>query len=185
MLKKLLKLYFKITGWKIVNDFPSDIKKGILLFAPHTSYSDFKIGRITFYIYGTNIKFLIKKEVFVFPFNFLIKMLGGIPVDRKNNKNLTEKIAEKLIKSDDLIIMIAPEGTRKPAKRWRKGFYQMALKANVPIILSFIDYKKKECGILDIIYPTGDYEKDLEKIISYYKDISPKYPQNFILPEIK
>jgi 1-acyl-sn-glycerol-3-phosphate acyltransferase len=86
-------------------------------------------------------------------------------------------------KNKDTHLIICPEGTRKAVKHWKKGFYLIAQGANVPIILGFIDYKKKYCGIERIFYPTGDYEKDLAEIWDYYKDIKAKHPEGFNLDE--
>ncbi len=183
MLKLLSKLYLRLIGWKIKGNFPHNIKKAVILFAPHTSFSDFYIGRAAFYILGINIKFLIKKEVFRFGIGPFLKLMGGIPVDRSRKTDIVDQIVEKLNNSEHLIIMVAPEGTRKLQKRWKKGYYYIALKAKVPIILGYMDYKKKEGGVFEVVYPSGDYEDDFKKIRDFYKGVTAKYPENFAVPE--
>ncbi len=170
----------KILGWKVINTFPN-VPKCVILVAPHTSNWDFIIGKLAYSSLGRTANFLIKKEWFVFPFNLFFKSIGGIPVERNKNTNLTTALAAEFSKHDKLHLAITPEGTRKPVKEWKKGFYFIATKANVPLLLIGLDYGKKVASILDIFYTTGDYRTDIVKIKSYYKDIKGKHPENFIL----
>lgn len=170
----------KILGWKVVNIQP-DVPKCVIIVAPHTSNWDFVIGKLAYSSIGRTANFLIKKEWFVFPFNLFFKSIGGIPVARNKNNSMTKVLAKEFEKHDKLQLAITPEGTRKPVKEWKKGFYFIALKAQVPILLIGLDYAKKEAIMLDLFYPSGDYEADLIKIKSYYKDIKGRHPENFIL----
>jgi len=82
-----------------------------------------------------------------------------------------------LLQKDSLMLIIAPEGTRSLVKRWKQGFYHIALQANVPLILSYLDYQKKHIGFGPVVYPTGDYDKDLQQVQAFYKDKVGKYPE--------
>ena len=147
--------------------------------APHTSNWDFYIGIIGFWSLGVNAKLLIKKEAFKPGIGFILKKLGGIPVDRKKKTNLTDKIAELYQNNDEMIILFTPEGTRSYNDKWKKGFYYLAKKANVPIVLGYLDYKRKVGGFLTDFDPVWEEEKDFEKIKQLYKEkgITAKHPE--------
>lgn len=172
-------IFNKILGWKVKNVLP-EIPKCVIAVAPHTSNWDFIIGKLAYSSIGRTANFLIKKEWFVFPFNLFFKSIGGIPVERNKKTSMTHVLAAEFEKHDKLQLAITPEGTRKRVDEWKKGFYFIATKANVPILLIGLDYGKKEVSMLDLFYPTGDYTTDLVKIKSYYKDIKGKHPENFI-----
>ncbi len=178
------RIILKIMGWKVVGTFPPEIKKCILIAAPHTSMWDFILGRLAFYRFGIKVKFLIKVELFRFPFGGLLKSLGGIPVNRGKKNNMVDYVAEQLINSEKLIIVITPEGTRKYNAHWKKGFYHIALRANVPLVMAFIDYKKKEGGVGGILYPSGNFEEDFKTIEDFYSGCNAKYPEKYNLSEM-
>ncbi len=171
-------------GWKVVGTFPKDIKKCILVAAPHTSMWDFILGRLAFYRFGIKVKFLIKKELFAFPFGGLLKALGGIPVDRGTKNNTVEYVSALFKKSEKLIIVITPEGTRKYNSHWKKGFYYIAQRAGVPIVLAFVDYAKKEGGVGKVLHTTGNFEEDFKVIQDFYRGVNAKYPEKFNLSEM-
>jgi len=180
MWRFISKIIFFVTGWKVVGDYPVEIKKAVLIAAPHTSNWDFIFSRAGLFLMNAPAKFLIKKEWVDGPAGFLLKKLGAIPVDRKSTAktySFVDEISRLFPKYDKLAVMIAPEGTRKRVPRWRSGFYHIALKANVPILFGYLDYKKKNAGIGGVFYPTGDYEGDLEKIKSFYRTVTAKYPE--------
>ncbi len=184
MHRYLAKFGFRLFGWRTDGHIPPGIEKGVIIYAPHTSAWDFIVGRFTLMIARVPLKVLIKKESFFFPLGPVLKLLGAVPVDRGNKKNnLVDGIVDQFNRNDRLFIVITPEGSRKLVKKWKKGFYQIAMKANVPIILAYIDYREKTGGIGPILYPTGDYEKDMMFIYSFYKTKTPKYPELFYLPD--
>ena len=164
--------------WKVDGIIPK-IKKYIAISAPHTSNWDFLIGRCFAYISNLQPKYLIKSELYFWPLSILIKWNGGIPVYRKTAKNTVDQVVERLKAADNLILGIAPEWTRKRVKKWKTGFYQIAQKAEVAIVLMYMDYVKKEVGSLDVLYPSGDLQKDMQIIQSYYKDLIGKNPELF------
>jgi 1-acyl-sn-glycerol-3-phosphate acyltransferase len=179
---RLISLFIlKIFGWEVKGKLPKEIKKCVLIEAPHTSNIDFVIGRLAFFYLGIKAKFLIKKELFFFPMGFILKNLGGIPIDRKKSNNVVDYVSSLIRKSDELVVVITPEGTRKYNPNWKKGFYYIAIKSEVPIVLAYIDYSKKEGGIGKVIYPDGNFEKDFAEITEFYKDKTAKYPEKFNL----
>ncbi|RLD41589.1 MAG: glycerol acyltransferase [Bacteroidetes bacterium] len=176
---KLSKIILKTFGWNLVGEFP-DIKKSVVVMAPHTSYWDFVIGKLYLNAMGISNNTLMKKEMFIFPLNILMRALGAIPVDRRNKKNnMVQQVASIIETREKCNIFIAAEGTRKRNSRWKKGFYHIAKKANVPIVTSFVDYNKKEVGIKRIISDTSNIKSTMTEINNIYKDIQPKFPPNF------
>ena len=171
--------YFWLSGWKIAQKPPADLKKCVLLAAPHTSNFDFVYGRLGATILGLNTRFLIKKEVFKGPMGWMARQAGGIPVDRRKNNNILEVVSDLFKNNDSFYLMITPEGTRKLVKKWRKGFYAIAMEANVPIGCVYLDYRKREVGFGMLLHPTGNFEKDLAKIQDFYRDKSARHPDRF------
>ncbi len=119
--------------------------------------------------------------MFVFPIGSLLKWFGGIPVDRKKTSKMVDYVAGLFNKYDSLFITITPEGTRKLNTHWKKGFYYIALRANVPIALGILDYKKKEGGIGKIFEPSGNFEDDFKMIQDFYRGRGARHPENFNL----
>jgi 1-acyl-sn-glycerol-3-phosphate acyltransferase len=181
MKKMLARFILRLFGWKIQNLIPEGTKKAVIIAAPHTSNLDFFIGRLAYWKVGVAIKFLIKKEAFKFPYGGLLRISGGIPVDRSRNNKMVEQISEMMNRKETFFIMITPEGTRKPNPHWKKGFYHIAMATGVPIAIGFLDYAKKEGGIGKMLYPTGDYEKDIKVIKDFYRDKTGRHPERFAL----
>lgn len=181
MLRFLGLLILRITGWRVVGNIPQEIKKCVVVMAPHTSNWDFIIGRIGFWYLGVKVKFLIKKEIFFFPIGYLVKGLGGIPVDRSKKTNLVSQVSNHFETKESFVLAVTPEGTRSLNYHWKKGFYHIATQKKVAIVLGFLDYKKKEGGIGPVIYPSGDYEKDLKVIEEFYMDKTARFPENYNL----
>ena len=170
----------KVLGWKIKGDFP-DVHKSIIIFAPHTSYYDALYGKLLLNEIGIKHTFLSKKELFFFPLNIAMKLFGSIPVHFANNKNVIYQILEILESSTEIHIVISPEGTRAKVTHWNKGFFYLASKTNIPIIVGYIDYKSKEIGFKGVFKNLNSAEKVMQSINLMYKNVSAKYPQNFSL----
>ena len=182
-MKNISKSILKTFGWKLVGEFP-DIKKSVVILAPHTSYWDFIIGKLYLSAMGINNNTLMKKEAFFFPFNIILKTLGAVPVDRKNKKsNMVAQIAKRIKQQDELNLFIAPEGARKKRNHWKKGFYHIAKQSEVPIVMSFIDYKNKEVGIQGVVNNTKTIEDTMAEINNFYKKINPKHIAYFALDD--
>lgn len=188
MLAFAWKNLFKMAGWKTTEGIPKDIKKCIVVAAPHTSNWDFFYARAAAYIFNIKVNYLIKSDWLVFPIGWFFKMTGAIGVERKKGtKGLVEKLVEKINDVEELSIIVAPEGTRKAVEKWKTGFYQLALQANLPIALAYLDYAKKEAGIGTIIYPSGNFHGDMYKIQGFYRTVTPRFPKKYtvnILPEL-
>jgi 1-acyl-sn-glycerol-3-phosphate acyltransferase len=181
-MKRFSKWVLKICGWKMDYNIPKGVDRCVLVSAPHTSNWDFVWGRLTMWSYGIHVKLIIKKEAFFFPLGWFLKRIGGIPVNRKGGpKNVTDQITKLFDENEKLCVMFTPEGTRSYNPNWKRGFYFIALKAQVPIYLGYMDYEKKIGGISHAFHPTGDVEKDIEEIKGFYKNYKGKYPEQGVL----
>ncbi|MEW5954104.1 MAG: 1-acyl-sn-glycerol-3-phosphate acyltransferase [Bacillota bacterium] len=181
MMKLISKVYFCLSGWTAAGGLPPEVKKCVMIAAPHTSNFDFSLARAGCYLLNIKLRYLIKKDWMLFPLGAFFRSTGAIAVERSKTSNMVDKLIELLNKSDELVLMISPEGTRKTTRKWKTGFYYAALGANVPIVLAYLDYKEKIACIGPVIYPTGDYIKDMEPVKEFYKNITPKYPANYSL----
>lgn len=181
MLRSLSRFILKLAGWKTRVEAHMTYRRCVLIMAPHTSNWDFVIGRLALWAIGAKAGFLIKKEAFFFPLGWLLKKMGGIPIDRKQSKNVVWQIAVLLNKSKEMALVITPEGTRSLRHEWKKGFYYIASMAEVPIVMGYLDYAKKEAGIGKMIYPSEDYQADLAVIYDFYKNFTARHPEKFNL----
>jgi len=180
---KFARFILRLMGWKIDETTPENVKKCIVVVGPHTSNWDFIIGRLAFRHYRVPAKFLIKKEAFFFPFGYFLKKLGGIPVDRKKNNNLTDYAVKLFNEYETLFLVFTPEGTRSYNPNWKKGFYYIAQKAKVPIYIAYMDYENKIGGFHSLFQPTGDVDKDIRYIKSVLSQFKGKFPENGIKVE--
>ncbi|MEC8610529.1 MAG: lysophospholipid acyltransferase family protein [Bacteroidota bacterium] len=178
MKERISNIILTLLGWRVIGDVPNT-QKYIIIMAPHTSNWDFVIGRCFGYKLKVKAKFLGKSQLFRFPFGWLFRLMGGMPVKREKRNNMVASIVEIFNNSEELILGLAPEGTRSWTDHWKLGFYHIANEANVPIMLSFLDYKTKEAGIGMVLYPSGDFQKDMLKIQTFYERITPKYPDQY------
>lgn len=177
-MKKFGRFFLRINGWKIIEDITLP-NKCVFCMAPHTSNWDFLWGLMFGYALELHAHFLMKREWFYFPVGLLMRSLGGIPVDRKRKTSLTDNMIILFDKNSIFRVAIAPEGTRNFTKEWKKGFYFIALKADVPIVLTFIDYKTRSLGFAGVFYPTGEFSNDLPQIQAFFKDKEGKFPDRF------
>ncbi|KYF67540.1 lysophospholipid acyltransferase family protein, partial [Sorangium cellulosum] len=167
--------WLSVFGWRVegVTDLPP---KAVLIAAPHTSNWDFPFTLAVSYVLDLEFSWLGKHTLFEPPFGWFFRWLDGIPVDRRDRNNLVAAVVDILKQRDELILVVAPEGTRSRTKRWKTGFYYVALGAGVPIILGYLDFPRKRGGILHVFYPTGDIEADMATIRRLYEGIEGKHP---------
>lgn len=176
------KFLLELFHWKVRITAPRR-DKCVICVAPHTSNWDFILGLFAYKSLGREANFLMKKFWFFFPLKYLLYSLGGIPVTRTNKKgSLTENVISLFKTRNYVNLAVTPEGTRSGTDKWKTGFLYIAYGAGVPIQLGVIDYKNKEILIVDEYSPTGDVEKDMKAIRSYYSGFkdSACYPDKFI-----
>lgn len=179
-MKKIVRFIFWIIGWKIDERAPEGIKKCVIVVGPHTSNWDFVLGKMAFITYGVTGRFLIKKELFFPPLGWILKAIGGVPVDRKQRNNMTETAVKFFNENETMYLVFSPEGTRSYNPNWKKGFYYIAQKANVPIYICYMDYKRKIGGFHSIFYPTGNVDEDIKYIKGILSEYKGRFPEKGI-----
>ena len=177
MLSSICSLTLKALGWKIVVDDPG-VDKYLLIVAPHTSNWDFPLGVLISRAIKLKAHFIAKHTVFRKPFGWIFRSLGGIPVYRGQGRNLSDQMAEYFRTRDHFILAITPEGTRSKLDHWKTGFYHIARAANVPVVMGFLDYGRKEAGIGGAFMPSGSMDECFEKVRAFYADRRAKKPEN-------
>lgn len=166
-------------GWQIITP-PEEPMKSVICVAPHTSNYDFFIGKLYYWAVGRRAGFLMKKEWFVFPFGFILRSMGGVPINRTRSNSTVAQLQSFFAQDGQRHIAITPEGTRKANSKWKTGFLRIAIGAQVPVQIGMIDYKKKEVGVVEIYHPTGDLSRDMQHISSHYSAEQARIPENFL-----
>ncbi len=168
-------------GWRLDHQLDlKQINKCVLVCAPHTSNWDFYYTIAAFWQMDIPMKLFIK-DAWTKPwYGYFIKKLGGIGIDRSQSKNMVEFASELLQKEEHLYLINTPEGTRSFSPRWKTGFYHIAKKANVPIVLGYCDYKKKRAGLSKIVeIENRSLEDILIEIENFYLNVTPRIPENY------
>lgn len=170
----------KCAGWSVDITVPYR-DKAVICVAPHTSNWDFIIGLLAYRSLGRKASFLMKKFWFFFPLKYLLKSLGGIPVNTNASQSLTTKLIDDFKNSSRLNLAVTPEGSRSAVEKWRTGFLTISYKADVPIQLGVIDFKEKKVLIKEEYIPTGDFQLDIKNIKEYYSEFknAALYPEKF------
>ena len=165
--RRLARWILRICGWKLVGDFP-DVSRLVLIAAPHSSWWDGVWGMLVKVALGIDISFMGKRELFVGPLGWLVRTLGGIPVERSSTHGVVEQMSERFARQPKLWLGIAPEGTRKPVKKWRTGFWHIAHAAKVPILPVYFHYPERTIGIGPLFQPGDDMAADLQHLRDFY-----------------
>jgi 1-acyl-sn-glycerol-3-phosphate acyltransferase len=173
--QSLAKMILKKISWKLDVSY-QEAKSYVLVGAPHTSNLDFIFTMLLIYATGIKMNWIAKDSLFRWPFGSIFRRLGGIAVNRKSRNEFVRQMVAAFDQNKNLVVAISPEGTRSKANYWKTGFYYIALAAQVPIVMGYIDYEKKILGIGPSFYPTGDIKKDFEQIKRFYSDKKGKYP---------
>jgi 1-acyl-sn-glycerol-3-phosphate acyltransferase len=178
MRRWLANMVLGLSGWRAIGALP-DSPKGVLVVAPHTSNWDFLVMLLLAVALGIKTTWMGKHTLFRPPFGWLLRWLGGLPIDRTARHNVVEQAIESFRSRDRLILAVLPEGTRKRTAYWKSGFYHIANGARVPLILGFADYKRKVGGIGPVFMPSGDIEGDMAVIRDFYTGMQGKQPEQF------
>lgn len=172
----------QVLGWKLQGEFP-EVPQSIIVVAPHTSYWDAVIGKLFLRSVGVKHKLLSKKELFFFPANIVMYLIGAIPIRGVKNSNGILTVKRMFKEKKNLHVVICPEGGFAKTEKWGAGFYYMALKADVPIIVAYMDYSQKEVGVKGIITDLSSIDRVYQTLSVYYEGVSARYPENFVLPK--
>ncbi|MBU1169698.1 MAG: lysophospholipid acyltransferase family protein [Proteobacteria bacterium] len=168
-------LLLKFSGWKVAGKAP-ELKKYVMIAAPHTSNWDFYYTMLISFALRINIYWMGKDSLFRWPLGYFFRWMGGIPINRSKSNNVVAQSVAAFDRSESLIVVVPPEGTRSKARYWKTGFYHIAHGAGVPIALGFLDFRLKMGGIGPALMPTGDIDEDMKLIKSFYCNVSGKRP---------
>ncbi len=158
------------------------VPKFIIVGAPHTSNWDFPVFVGTVETLGRRVRFIGKDSLFRWPLGWLMRSLGGVPIKRDVRQDTVTPVAAQIASHDRFALIVAAEGTRGPTTRWRTGFYQIALKAGIPIVCAGPDYPRKQAIIGPVITPTGNYDADMKPAFAFFRTLHPKFPERSAFP---
>lgn len=170
-----------LTGWRIHGEFPSH-PRFVLIGAPHTSNWDFIHGMAAAFAMGLHFSWMGKHTLFFPPAGYLMRWMGGIPINRSAPLGVVEQMIGRIAKAEAMVLGITPEGTRSDVRRWKTGFYHIAKVARVPIVLGYFDYSRKIIGIGPAFHPGENIDADLQSIEEFYRRHAVgKYPQEIVV----
>ena len=176
MLQRLAVVALRLRGWRLSGE-PPDLRKYLIVFAPHTCNWELLLGLLAAAGFGLRISWLGKHTIFRWPIAGLLRHLGGIPVRRDHHEGLVGQVVAAYAAVDSLVIGMTPEGTRSLTPYWRSGFYRMALGAGVPIVLASIDRPTRRITLGPALELSGDPHRDMEAIRFFYANVQGIHPE--------
>ena len=179
MFSKTIYWIFRQFGWDIDGQVPN-LKKFIIPVVPHTTNWDFIIGVMTKWSLNLKVNYIGKHQLFRFPYGFIFRWLGGRPVYRYKANDLVREVAEIFKNEDYFVMALAPEGTRSKVQKLKTGFYHIAVEAGIPIQPIGFDFKSRRVVVGELMYPTGNKDEDMKKLMDFYLTIMPLYPKDGI-----
>lgn len=176
ILSAFSRIVFGLAGWQVETTAP-DLPKFVAIGVPHTSNWDAVIMLFMALVLRLRIYWIGKHTLFRPPFGGLLRALGGIPLNRDSTRNAVAQAVDFLNTRRQAVLVISPEGTRRHTAHWKTGFYYIAQGAGVPVVLGYVDYRRKRCGLGPALVPSGDIEADLAIIRDFYRDKTPRHPE--------
>jgi 1-acyl-sn-glycerol-3-phosphate acyltransferase len=181
---RLAGLFLRLGGWTL-EGAPPALPKYVIVAAPHTWWWD-TVWMLAFaWWWGLRPRWLLKKSLMRGPLDWFFRKLGAVPVDRSTPRGLVEALAGEVRGHEEIVLSIAPEGTRARATFWRSGFYHLAREAGIPICLAFLDYGRRKGGFGVCFAPCGDVRTDMDVIRDFYRDMRGRRPERFTPPRLR
>jgi len=172
-------------GWKITEKPLPSVNKAVLIFAPHTSNWDFVTMVMAKFAWGFKVRYLGKHSLFYWPYGWFFRALGGMPVVRHEHNNVVGQVADLIDENEQMWLALAPEGTRGFTPYWKTGFYHIAERCNLPIVMFYLDTKTRTIGFSDVLEVSGDIDKDMTVIRDFFTDKVGYNPENTSLIQTK
>jgi 1-acyl-sn-glycerol-3-phosphate acyltransferase len=182
LIHRILLQWFVRNGWTVSGALPPDPKM-VIMGASHTSNWDFLVFLGAVRSLNRKVHFVGKHSLFQGPLGGFMRALGGIPVDRGARQDLVSQVVSQFDAHDEFILVVAPEGTRARTTQWKTGFYQIALKAKVPIVAAGPDFPSKRAVFGPVIRPTGNYADDMKPAFAFFRTIVPRHPERAAFPD--
>lgn len=176
------RLALRAVRWRTVGEVP---QRSILVGAPHTSNWDWVITLMLGWVYGIQIKLLVKKEFFRGPLAPFLRWTGAIALDRADPGVTVRDLLADAEGDEPFVIGLAAEGTRSRGEYWKSGFYRMARQSGLPITLAFLDAPSRTVGWGPTFFPSGDVRADMDRIREFYADKTGIRPEAFTPPRLR
>lgn len=178
MLKRMVgHAFLRAAGWKVRGERPP-VDRYVIIAAPHTSNWDMPFMLAFAFIYDIPVRWMGKHTLFKPPFGPFMKLLGGMPIVRDRPGGVVGQMIDAFEENESLVLMVPAEGTRSYVDYWKSGFYHIAQGAEVPVVLSYLDFGRKEGGIGPAIEVTGDIHADMGRIRAFYAGKTGLKPEN-------
>ncbi len=174
-MKWLARLLLRLGGWKAVGPIPA-VPKSVIIAAPHTSNWDVPIFVMASFALEVPVSFLVKHTAFWWPLSVVLRAVGGVPVNRGEAQGVVKQAVNTFAAQETLHLALAPEGTRRKVRYWKKGFYHIAREAGVPIVMAFVDFRRREVGLGPMLQPSGDIHADMAAIRRFYAGVTARHP---------
>lgn len=180
LLRAASRAFLRLNGWRVEGALPANARRCVLIAAPHTSNWDLPYTLMVGFVLNLNLYWMGKASLFRGPFGPVMRWLGGIAVDRSRSNNLVAASAQALREGTGALqLVVPPEGTRGKVRHWKTGFYFIAMQAEVPIVLAFMDYGRKVGGLGPEFMPSGDVDEDMARIKRFYAGVQGRNPAQF------
>ncbi len=182
--RKLARGLLRLSGWRFAGSIP-DLPKMVLIGAPHTSNWDFALAMVALFALQVRVFWLGKHTFVNGPLKPLWRWLGGVPVDRRAASGVVAQIVEQMQQREQFLLGLAPEGTRRLVRQWKKGFFFIAREARVPILPIALDYGRKTIEIGAPVWPEAGETAVLAQLRAFYEGVQGKYPEQFSVESIQ
>lgn len=169
---------FRALGWRVEGSAPL-LDKYVLIAAPHTSNWDLLFMLAAGAQLRVRTAWMGKHTLFRWPLGSLLRALGGIPVDRSRPNEAVMRTGAAIRRAERIVVAIPPEGTRKRTEYWKSGFYHIAQSAQVPIVLTYLDYGRKCAGFGPVLDSSLPVKVLMAEAREFYRTITPKHPDRF------
>jgi 1-acyl-sn-glycerol-3-phosphate acyltransferase len=180
--RRLARASFRLAGWRMVGEVP---RTGIFVGAPHTSNWDFVVTLLVMWHGGVSPRILVKRELFVGPLGWLLRLTGSVPVDRHNPRGVIDELVQQATAGQPFVLVLAAEGTRKKVAYWKSGFYRLSQQTGLPISLGFVDGATKTAGFGPTFTPSGNVSADMDFVRAFYADKNGFYPDQKTEPRLR
>ena len=154
-------------GWDVRGRYP-DASRLILIAAPHSSSFDWFWGMFVQWALGVRFSFLIKSAFFVPPLGVFMRWLGGIPVNRRRVRGLVPQAAAQFDGGQPCVLLLTPEGRTKPVSRLKRGFYEIASTAQVPVFAISFRYDERVIGLDGYVDLSGGFSAVEQRLKAHY-----------------